>query len=68
MSKPRKPKSKSFTVRLDIDDYRALQTLGAEHKPPLSLQYIVTFALQRFLRDAGDPQLRLQLGDPLARM
>ena len=62
----RRPAHKRFSVSLDVRDYEALVAVTKRHKPPLTLQYVVNYALQRFLRDAKDPQLLLQLGNPLA--
>ena len=61
------PTTKRFSVTLDILDYEALVALGEKHKPPLKLQYLVSFAVQQLLRDARDPQLVIKMGDPLAR-
>jgi hypothetical protein len=59
-------KRKRFSISLDARDYNELLALAAQHKPALTLQYVVNFAIQRLLRDARDPQLTLRLGDPLA--
>jgi hypothetical protein len=63
----RRPTHRRFSVSLEVRDYEALVAVTKRHKPPLTLQYVVNFALQRFLKEAKDPQLLLQLGNPLAR-
>lgn len=67
MAAKRTPARKRFTISLDGGDYERLLALAGEHKPPLTLQYVVNYAIQRLLSDANDPQLALQLGDPLGR-
>ena len=66
-AKKRRPRTtrKRFSVTLDLTDYDALLALAKRHKPPLTLQYVVNFAVQRLLKQAEDPQLLLSLGDPL---
>lgn len=61
------PPRKRFSITLDVRDYEELLSLAGRHKPPLTLQYVVNYAIQRLLKDAKDPQLGLQLGDPLSR-
>lgn len=58
---------KRFSITLDVRDYEELLSLAGRHKPPLTLQYVVNYAVQRLLKEAKDPQLGLPLGDPLAR-
>lgn len=57
--------TKRFSVSLDKEDYDQLRLMAGEHKPPLTLQYVVRFAVQRLLDSADDPQLLLDLGSPL---
>ncbi len=59
------PRRKRFSVTLDRRDYDELLALAERHRPPLSLQYVVSYAVQRLLRDAKNPQLVLKMGDPL---
>lgn len=59
------PTRKRFTVSVEVRDYEALLAVGQGHKPPLPLQYVINFALQRFLREVKDSQLLLELGNPL---
>lgn len=56
---------KRFSISLDEQDYRRLKTLVESSKPRLSLQYVVSFAIQELLRQVDDPQLRLSLGNPI---
>jgi hypothetical protein len=58
------PHPKRFSVTLDRPDYDALLALAERHKPPLTLQYVVNFAIQRLLKDADQPQVVLSLTDP----
>jgi hypothetical protein len=63
--KQRGPRRKRLTITLDGRDYDDLVALKDRHKPPLSLQYVINYAVQRLLRDAKNPQLVLKMGDPL---
>ena len=54
-----------FTVSLDTEEYSRLTELIEQHKPPLSLQYAVRYAVRLLLRRADDPQFALRFGDPL---
>lgn len=56
---------KRFSISVDEQDYRRLRALAESSKPRLSLQYVINFAIQDFLRRADDPLLRLSLGNPL---
>ena len=58
-------KSKRFTVSVSEIDYQALTEIAEKHRPPLSLQYLANWALQRLLERAADPQLYFELGNPL---
>lgn len=60
-------KNKRFSVSLSEQDYRKLQRIADEHRPPFSLQYIVNWAIQGVLDRAEDPQLLLELGNPLRK-
>lgn len=57
--------TRSFTVRLDEEDYERLGALADNHRPILTKQYVVQYAIRLLLKRAEDPQLRLRLGDPL---
>lgn len=63
--KKRLPPRQRFSVTLDRRDYDDLVALTKRHKPPLTLQYVVSYSVQRLLRDAKNPQLVLRMGDPL---
>jgi hypothetical protein len=60
-------KPNRFSVSLSGRDYRRLQRIAYAHRPPFSLQYIVHWAIQGVLDRAEDPQLLLELGNPLAK-
>ena len=55
---------KRFSVTLDRPDYKRLLSLAKGHDPPLSLRYVVEFAIKQLLRRAEDPQLTIDFGDP----
>src|SRR5206468_2567748 len=65
--RPRRASRKRFSLSLDEADYSRLRAIAKQHKPPLTLQYVVNYAIQRLLIEADDPQLRLELGSPLGR-
>jgi hypothetical protein len=52
---------------LSNQDYRKLQRLANGHRPAFTLQYIVNWAIQGVLDRAEDPQLLLELGNPLRK-
>jgi len=54
-----------FTVSLDTEEYSRLTQLIDQHKPPLTLQYAVRYAVRLLLRRADDPQFALRFGDLL---
>lgn len=58
---------KRFTVSLEASAYDELQHVAKTHKPPLSLQYVVRYALQRFLDESKGAQLSLTLNQPQIR-
>ena len=55
-----------FSVSLEEDDYERVRALAKDHKPPLSINYVVEYAVRQFLDKAEDPQLALRLRDPLS--
>jgi hypothetical protein len=63
----RKPATVRFSVSLGATDHSRLRSIARNHKPPLTLQYVASYAIQRFLKEADDPQLRLELGSPIVR-
>jgi hypothetical protein len=60
-------KTKRFSVSLAEGDYKKLQRIANGHRPPFSLQFIVNWAIQGVLDRANDPQLLLELGNPLRK-
>ncbi len=40
---------KRFSVSLEREDYDALRKIADAQKPPLSLQYVVSYALNEFI-------------------
>lgn len=58
---PKTTEMKRFTVALQSEDYDALRRIAESHRPPLSLQYVVRYALQRFVDQYRDSQLTLKL-------
>jgi hypothetical protein len=54
---------KRFTVSLDSGDYEALRALAAEHRPPLTLQYVVSVAVKNLLERHAATQLSFPLDD-----
>lgn len=53
-----------FTVSLDEEDYQRLRSLAYDHRPQLSMPYVVRYAIRELLKETEDPQLALQLRDP----
>ena len=58
---PRTNKMKRFSVSLEEGDYAELCRIARTHRPPLSLQFVVRYALQRFFDEHSGKQLRLPL-------
>lgn len=56
---------KRFTITLDAQDYKRLVAIAEDHRPRLSLQYVVEYAIYSLLDQAQDPQFTHQLGNPL---
>jgi hypothetical protein len=54
---------KRFTVSLDNEHYEQLWRLGKEHQPPLSLQYVSRYTLQRFLDENKGKRLSIKFGE-----
>ena len=55
---------KRISVTLDRQDYERLVSLANGHDPPLSLRYVVEFAIKQILRRAENAQLTIDFGDP----
>jgi hypothetical protein len=58
-------RTKRFSVSLTEADYKKLRAVAKKHRPPLTLQYLVSWSLQRLLERAGDPQLDRDLANPI---
>lgn len=58
---PKTTEMRRFTVSLEPRDYDALRRIAESHRPPLSLQYVVRYALQEFLDHHKGRQLTLKL-------
>lgn len=56
-----KTEVKRFTVSLEPAEYEALRQIAESHRPPLSLQYVVRYVLQRFIDENQGKQLPLDL-------
>ena len=50
-----------FTVSLEASTYDELKEIAASQRPPLTLQYIVRYALVRFLDENRGRQLKLDI-------
>lgn len=63
---PKATEMKRFTVSLEPRAYDALRQVADSQRPPISLQYIVRYALEEFLdRHQGRPlTLKLKTEDP----
>ena len=58
---PNKPHMKRFSMSLEVEEYEELCRIARMHRPPLTLQYLVRYALQRFFDKHRDRQLQLTL-------
>ena len=56
-----KPQMKRFSVSLEAGEYEELCRIAQTHRPPLSLQYVVRYALQKLFDEHKDRQLQLTL-------
>lgn len=63
----KRPTVKRFTVSLEVEDYERLRALAEGHRPRLTLQYVIQYAVHLLLERAEDPQFVLRLGDPVHR-
>ncbi len=52
---------KRFTVSVEPAQYAQLRRIAVTHRPRLSLQYVVRYALQKFLDENKGRQLSLKL-------
>jgi hypothetical protein len=60
---PRK-KPKRFTVTLSRNAYQRLKTIAEKQEPPLTLQYLVGYAVNDLLAKAERPRFVSKLGLP----
>ena len=58
---PNKPQMKRFSVSLEASEYAELCRIAQTHRPPLSLQYVVRYALHKFFDEHRGKQLQLSL-------
>jgi len=59
-------KPKRFSVSLSKDDYKKLMQIARDHRPALSLQYLVNWSIQKGLLDrVNERKLRDELANPL---
>lgn len=56
---------KRFSVSLEEEDHERVRALAKDHKPELTMSYVVEYAVRQFLERAEDPQLALRLRNPL---
>lgn len=56
-----KTKMRRFTISLEASAYDELKQIAASHRPPLTLQYTVRYALLRFLDENRGQQLKLDI-------
>jgi hypothetical protein len=60
---PRK-KPKRFTVTLSRKTYQRLKTIAEKQEPPLTLQYLVSYAVNHLLAKAERPRFVSKIGQP----
>lgn len=58
---PRRSRGKRFTVSVEEAEYAELRRTAQTHRPRLSLQYVVRYALQKFIDENKGKQLSLKL-------
>lgn len=51
-------------MSMDAKEYGRLDELARGHRPPLSLSYLVRYAVELLLERTEDPQFTKALGDP----
>lgn len=54
-----KQQMKRFTVSVEAEAYEQLRRIARTHRPPLSLQYVVRYALQKLVDEHSEGQLQL---------
>ncbi|WP_163268316.1 hypothetical protein [Chelativorans alearense] len=57
----KKSQMKRFSVSLEPNEYAELRRIAQASRPPLSLQFVARYALQRFLDEHRGKQLQLPL-------
>lgn len=57
----KKAQMKRFSVSLEPAEYAELHRIAQANRPPLSLQFVARYALQRFLDEHRGKQLQLPL-------
>lgn len=60
-------KIRRFSVSLSEADYKRLQKIAKRHRPEFTIQYLVSWSIQRLLDRGEEPQLFLDLGAPVDR-
>lgn len=58
---PKTSEMKRFTVSLEPRAYEALRQIAQSQRPPLSLQYVMRYAVEEFLDRHEGRQLTLKL-------
>ncbi len=56
---------KRFSVSLSQSDYERLQRLAVDHRPQLTLQYVVEYAIHRMLSDVVNGTISDDFANPL---
>lgn len=54
-----------FTIGLTEEEYARVKSLASGHRPPMTLQYVVEYAVQRLLDQAGNDEFVSRMADPL---
>ena len=54
-------RKRSFTVRLEPETHTRLKKIASESRPPLKLQQVVEFAIEKLIREVEGGQLELGL-------
>ncbi|HZT42046.1 MAG TPA: hypothetical protein VFA07_07640 [Chthonomonadaceae bacterium] len=67
MMKNESKKGKRFTITIKLEDYQRLKAIaeGDGHRPRLSVNYVVLYAIKLLFSKAEDANFVSRLGDPL---
>ena len=65
MVKTRERKTKRLTITLGREEYEQLTAIAKGHRPHMSLQYVLEYAVQYFLDRAKNHKLIARMRDPL---